>query len=171
MHKCNVVYEKESWKGLASILLVIYNAEQTKKYATDGAWNLMPVRMNECTMYVHEKRKFYPLILFLLTEDLSYPVPPSSDDVLSSFSLLRFLLFGFLCAALGLGGLNVGDTVVKLLLENGAIPNVILLLLRENGRGVEGPSVAVGVSSALVITGNGNELSNALSSSSCLALI
>jgi len=140
--------------------------------------------MNECTgtckvdvcnveMEMQDgKESVYPLILFL-TGALSFAVPTSSDDDLSSFSLLRFLLLGFLCAALGLGGLNVGDTVVKLLLVNGAVPNVILLLLRENGRGVEGPSVAVGVWSALVITGNGNEFSNALSalSSSCIAFI
>ena len=68
---------------------------------------------------------------FFFAGVLSFTAAPLSDVEFSSLPLFRFFFLGFLCAALGLGGLNVGDTVVKLLLENGAVPNV-MLGFREN---------------------------------------
>ena len=83
------------------------------------------VHVNECMRNEVEMKDGYTLNFFFAGVP-SFTAPPLSDAEFSSLPLFRFFFWGFLCAALGLGGLNVGDTVVKLLLENGAVPNVIL---------------------------------------------
>ena len=147
-----------------------------EKHVSQSTW------MNVCAIEVEMKDGYTLNFFFAGVPSFTAPPLPLSDAEFSSLPLFRFFFWGFLCAALGLGGLNVGDTVVKLLLENGAVPNVILgfrenwrgvvgaavpnviLGFRENWRGVVGASVAAGVRSASSSNGKGNESSNALSS-------